>query len=270
MNIRTNDLVLEIGSGHNPKIRSDVLCDRYLTDDTERGGSLTADRPLVVADGEALPFRDKTFEYVICSHVLEHADDAARFLGEVERVGKAGYIETPSEIGEWLYGWEYHRWLVNLADGKLLLKPKTMRGPFGWLFHEAVARDPLFSEFHERHHPMFLVRYEWRESISFEIRSANEAFHDLTKPEVARMLLGRLEAKSVKQRLWGTLPPRWRARAKSFLSKPTVNRKRADLRDLLVCPKCHGDLTWGQDFLRCERDGLDFRIERGIPVLLLS
>ena len=37
MNIGPNDLVLDVGSGHNPNPRSDVLCDRYIDDDTERG-----------------------------------------------------------------------------------------------------------------------------------------------------------------------------------------------------------------------------------------
>ena len=40
MKDRANDLVLDVGSGHNPNPRSDILCDRYIEDDTERGGSI--------------------------------------------------------------------------------------------------------------------------------------------------------------------------------------------------------------------------------------
>ena len=40
MNIRPNDFVLEIGSGHNPKARSDVLCDKFIGDDEQRGGAI--------------------------------------------------------------------------------------------------------------------------------------------------------------------------------------------------------------------------------------
>ena len=47
-------LVLEIGSGDNPNARSDILCDRFISDDTERGGNIVIDRPLVVADAIAV------------------------------------------------------------------------------------------------------------------------------------------------------------------------------------------------------------------------
>ena len=45
--MRPDDFVLEIGSGHNPKARSDVLCDKFITDDEQRGGRIVADRPIV-------------------------------------------------------------------------------------------------------------------------------------------------------------------------------------------------------------------------------
>lgn len=30
MNIGSKEIVLEIGSGHNPDLKSDILCDKYL------------------------------------------------------------------------------------------------------------------------------------------------------------------------------------------------------------------------------------------------
>ena len=47
-------LVLEVGSGHNPHVRSDVLCDKYLYDDAHRPAGIAMDRPLVVGDAVAL------------------------------------------------------------------------------------------------------------------------------------------------------------------------------------------------------------------------
>lgn len=40
MNIGSKDTVLETGSGHNPDPRSDILCDKYLEDNTQRGAIL--------------------------------------------------------------------------------------------------------------------------------------------------------------------------------------------------------------------------------------
>ena len=87
-----NCTVLDVGSGHNPNPRSDVLCDRYVDDDTERGGAIRVDRPLIVGDGHNLPFKDKAFDYVIASHIIEHMDDPARFCSELMRVSKRGFI----------------------------------------------------------------------------------------------------------------------------------------------------------------------------------
>src|SRR5690242_1222787 len=105
--IGENDLVLEIGSGDRPNPRSDVLCDRYIEDNTERGGNLQIDRPLVCGDGHYLPFQDQAFDYVIASHIIEHMDDPVKFCQELMRVSKRGYIESPTEVAEKLFFWSF-------------------------------------------------------------------------------------------------------------------------------------------------------------------
>ena len=47
MRIRPTDFVLEIGSEHSPRPRADVLCDKFIENDAERGGAIVSDRPLV-------------------------------------------------------------------------------------------------------------------------------------------------------------------------------------------------------------------------------
>ena len=67
------------------------------------------------------------------SHVLEHASDPAAGCQELMRVGRAGYIETPSPFSEQGYnyprpdrGWSFHRWFVFLGeDDTLIFEPKT-------------------------------------------------------------------------------------------------------------------------------------------------
>jgi SAM-dependent methyltransferase len=83
--IGEQELVLEIGSGDRPNPRSDVLLDRYIDDNTERGGNLKIDRPLIVADAEQLPFKDGAFDYIVCFHILEHMPDPARLVREPDR-----------------------------------------------------------------------------------------------------------------------------------------------------------------------------------------
>src|SRR3990172_6643301 len=65
--------VLDIGSGHRPHPDATHLVDLYLKDDTERGKKLKRlGKYLIQANIETLPFKDKVFEYIYASHVLEH------------------------------------------------------------------------------------------------------------------------------------------------------------------------------------------------------
>src|SRR5690606_1509140 len=82
----------------------------------------------IQADGESLPFEDNEFDYVICNHVLEHVDNPEKFLNELARVAKKGYIETPSLIGEHLHPKESHRWVILEIDDKLVLFDKDNIG----------------------------------------------------------------------------------------------------------------------------------------------
>jgi uncharacterized protein YbaR (Trm112 family)/SAM-dependent methyltransferase len=274
MNIGPRDLVLEIGSGHNPKTRADVLCDRHLLDDTQRGGRIVMDRPFVVADGERLPFRDRAFDYVICCHVVEHAEDAERFLREVERVGRAGYIETPSEIGELLYGWPYHRWCARRVGDTLVLRRKAESGPFGQLFHALAREDGDFARFHRRRHALLLVRLEWRGTIPFEVRTADAPLYDLRDADAVWELIRRPSlslAQRVRDAVWSRVPAPWRGAVKGVLSAVgRVRRPSPNLRELLVCPRCHSPLVWGGAHARCAAEGLEFPIADGVPVLLLA
>lgn len=163
MNIKPTDIVLEIGSGNNPNPRSDILCDRYLTDDGERAGefSIVIDRPMVIADGYHLPFGDKTFDYVICSHILEHMDDPKRFVDEVVRVGKRGYIEVPSALSERIFGWNFHHWYCSMESGTLILRKKTSGEQFKGFFHRLIAETIWFRRFFEKYEDEMYVHYEW-------------------------------------------------------------------------------------------------------------
>jgi hypothetical protein len=72
-------LVVDIGSGAFPNPRADVLCDRELTDNRHRSGmAAVVDRPFVVADVTALPFRGGSIDFAIVSHLAEHVADLWR------------------------------------------------------------------------------------------------------------------------------------------------------------------------------------------------
>lgn len=123
--------VLEIGPGADPHPRSDVLLEIRFDDPAEYTRQFGHDRPLatgkelVFYDGRTFPFPDGAFDYVICSHVLEHVPDVEAFLGEVFRVAKRGYFEYPTILYEYLYNFDVHLNFLRWADGTLRYMPKS-------------------------------------------------------------------------------------------------------------------------------------------------
>lgn len=184
LHIKRRDRVLEVGPGNRPSFRANVLVEKFLGDDTHRCGGLRIfpHQQLVNAAAEALPFADKEFDYVICNQVLEHSDDPAQFLREVTRVGKAGYIETPSLLGEWLFPKKSHRWVVlNIGDKLVLYDKQRVPGnyanDYGELFLNYLPYQSLpykllpFTEGELMH-----VRYEWKDGIDFLINPTDEYY----------------------------------------------------------------------------------------------
>jgi hypothetical protein len=88
-----------------------------------------------VCSRQPWPFADDQFDFVVCSHTLEDIRDPIWVCGELQRVARAGYIETPSRAeeqswgvhGPWV-GWSHHRWLVDVVDDRLrfAMKPGVL------------------------------------------------------------------------------------------------------------------------------------------------
>jgi SAM-dependent methyltransferase len=121
-------LVLDIGSGDKPHWRADVLVERFpgAEHGAQRSGSAAArlDRPTFDADAEALPFADQSFDYVICSHVLEHVRHPDRVISEMMRVAPAGYIEVPEAASAKIVDFPSHVWWCRLEDETLVFTAK--------------------------------------------------------------------------------------------------------------------------------------------------
>jgi SAM-dependent methyltransferase len=122
-------LVLDVGSGDKPHWRADVLLDRYIGDEHggQRSGAAAArvDRPLFAADAADTPFADGAFDYVICSHVLEHVERPGAVIAELVRVAAAGYIEVPEAASAKIVDFPSHLWWVTLEDGVLVFTAKS-------------------------------------------------------------------------------------------------------------------------------------------------
>jgi hypothetical protein len=153
-----SDLVLDVGGWAKPLARADWVIDlmpyesRGLYGDpadpgTERYGPETWVRR-DICDREPWPFEDGQFDFVVCSHTLEDVRDPVWVCEEIQRVGRAGYIEVPSRLeeqavgveGPWA-GWGHHRWLVDVGDGEIdfVLKFHVIHGLEGAHFPAGFA-----------------------------------------------------------------------------------------------------------------------------------
>lgn len=130
--IQPSDKVLDVGSGHLPFPLATHLADLALDDGTVGRAGIPfkhiKGKPVYECNIERLPFADKEFDFVYCSHVLEHVDCPENACRELMRVAKRGYIETPTRGKDiWLNTAKIsnHRWAVEFIHERLIFTEYT-------------------------------------------------------------------------------------------------------------------------------------------------
>lgn len=259
--IEPSALCLEVGSGGNPYFRSNVLLDAYLDTRQRHHEALIADRPMVIGKVENLPFKDKAFDFVIASHVLEHSSNPEVFLSELMRVGKAGYIEVPDALMERLNPYLDHRLELTLRKGTLRIRKKNAwcvdpsldelyQGGAGSII--ATKTIPKFPfDFH--------VRMYWENEIDYEVLNPDaDAAWPPPEPKSA-----------VGQRSMRHHISKWILSAVRRAFSQNKRNNVLDVTELLRCPNCKSaDLTKSSTYVMCcgcgekfERKGNLFQME---------
>lgn len=197
LSIKNGDRVLEIGPGHNPSFRSNVLVEKFIDDNSHRCGDfkIFPHQTYYNASGESLPFKDKEFDYVICNQVLEHVDDPVVFINEQCRVAKRGFISTPSMLGEFLFPKRVHKWVILDIDGKLVLfeknkMPGNYENNYGELFLNYLPYQSLvYKLLWLTEGDLMINRYEWKDNVDFMINPTDEYYSSFfTKPWTPEMV----------------------------------------------------------------------------------
>lgn len=212
--IGKTDRVLEVGCGHNPHFRSNVIVDKFIDSNFHRSGDIKVlrDQVFLCADGEDLPFKDNEFDYAICNQVLEHVENPIQFIKEQSRVSKKGYIEVPSLMGEYLFPKKSHKWLILEIDGKLILMDKKEVNfqsslDLGELFlHYLPSQSLGYKIMQYTHGDVETIRYEWEGEIEILVNPTDDKYRQyFEKPWTIQDAATFFPKKSTTLELWDTL-----------------------------------------------------------------
>jgi SAM-dependent methyltransferase len=252
-------LVLEVGSGGSPYFRANVLIDAYEETRERHWAPFITDRPSVLGMGEALPFRDKSFDFVIASHVLEHSADPENFLRELQRVAKAGYIETPDAFMERINPYWDHRSEVTVRNGVLEVRKKIAWRVDSELveLYEAQAKGLIAGAVIPTNPFTFHTRFYWTDQISYRIVNP-EADASWVTPEMTHTTKVQMSLRAKLGR-WGL------AMARACLSQKKRNTQ-LQLDGLLKCLTCNSnELKFSDLAVICVGCGKQYDVVSGVP-----
>lgn len=173
--------VLDVGSGGWPFSRATHLADLYPEETSHRVERLKRDdRPFAVVDIHRLPYPDHSFDFVFCSHVLEHLDDPGKAIRELQRVARAGYIEVPTRLSDVMFNFtrleNHHRWHGLNLGGKLALiewssaERRDLGSSHFFKMAHSSYENP-FQSFLEKNWDFFFTRIHWTGHIPFIVIS---------------------------------------------------------------------------------------------------
>jgi len=252
-------LVLEVGSGGSPYFRANVLIDAFAETRERHWAPFITDRPSVLGMGEALPFRDKSFDFIIASHVLEHSADPENFLRELQRVGKAGYIETPDAFMERINPYWDHRSEVTVRHGVLEVRKKPSWRPDEELveLYEERAKSLIAGAVIPSNPFVFHTRFFWTDQIPYRILNP-EVDASWSPPEMSHTT-------QLQQSLRARLGRLGLATARVLLSQKKRNAQ-LQLSELLQCPACKStELKCSDTAIDCAGCGAQYHVVAGVP-----
>ena len=177
-----DDLVLDVGSGGWPFKRANHLADKYPDKTTHRVESIVRDqRPFFEVDLERLPFPNDAYDFVFCSHVLEHMDNPGQAMRELMRVGRRGYIEVPTRLSDVMFNFtrlpNHHRWHGMVVGSTIILIEWNdwERRDLGNQFFDALHSEysNAFQDFFERNRDIFFASCHWTDTFEFMVIDKN-------------------------------------------------------------------------------------------------
>lgn len=97
---------------------------------------------VLIKDIYKLPFKDKQFNNVLCSHTIEHVDNPERFFAELKRVGKHIVLVVPPlwDVFASFLSQPTHKWTCLALKKEHTQLPKMVPQPFAKTFQKLFGQ----------------------------------------------------------------------------------------------------------------------------------
>ena len=157
--------ILDIGCGYNASKFAKVICD------VQDLSNHYQDKKFIRLTEKKLPFKDKEFDFVVASHVMEHVEDVDFFIKELERISKKGYIELPTMLEDNLVfeNKKDHLWHMDFDDveNKLLVSKKVQ-------YFEPVLTVSTIKKLNEVFRTSLVLELIWEDTINYTVNQSTE------------------------------------------------------------------------------------------------
>ena len=176
--------ILDIGCGYTAHEKANVICD------IKDLSNFYKNKKFIQLDGKTLPFKNKEFDFVIASHVIEHVEDVNFFIKELERVSSKGYIELPTSLEDNLVfeNKNDHLWHMefNDIDQKLLITKRNQ-------YIEPVITVSTAKKLAKYFRQSLILELFWEDSIEFEfVEKDNVNFEKISRLTLLRKFFSKI------------------------------------------------------------------------------
>ena len=176
--------ILDIGCGYTAHENADVICD------VQDLSNFYKNKKFIKLDSKTLPFKDKEFDFVIASHVIEHVEDVSFFIKELERISTKGYIELPTSLEDNLVfeNKNDHIWHTEFDDinYKLIIKKRVQ-------YLEPLITVSTAKKLAKYFRQSLILELFWENSIEFDLlENDNSELEKISRLTLLRKFFSKL------------------------------------------------------------------------------
>jgi ubiquinone/menaquinone biosynthesis C-methylase UbiE len=176
--------ILDIGCGFTAHEKASVICD------IQDLSNFYKNKKFVKLENKTLPFKNKEFDFVIASHVIEHVKDVEYFLSELQRVSSKGYIEVPTILEDNLVfeNRNDHLWHMEFDDNNnnLLISKRVQ-------YLEPVVTVSIAKKLSKYFRQSLILELFWENSIEYKIKkNLNLKFEKISRLTLLRKFISKI------------------------------------------------------------------------------